>query len=70
MATGWQATKCISPALFPTLWDVLLESPVQGKLARRVWEGAEEKGPHATSSAAYFTLRGLEGGNTFRLLDG
>jgi hypothetical protein len=61
MATGWQATKCISPALFPTLWCVLLESPVQGKLARRVWEGAEEKGLYGTSSAAYFTWEEVDG---------
>lgn len=31
---------------------------MQGKLARRVWEGAEEKGLQGTSSAAYFTRRG------------
>jgi hypothetical protein len=61
MATGWQATECISPALFSTLWRVLLESPVQGKLARRVWEGAEGKGPYGTSSAAYFTREEVVG---------
>jgi hypothetical protein len=56
-AKGWQAAECISPVLFPELWDVSLESRVRLTSPARFGKGATEK-DESTSPVPYFIWSG------------